>query len=102
MRYEIWKLAISHPNKFMWSEHAKEPIKIRDYVHVYTGRTGDKMGNRRILEMLFERFNNNHPQDYHASSMSVSDIVCTINEETNERIWWYVDGIGFKKLENVE
>ena len=102
MKYEIWKLAPSHPNKFMWYESATEPVKIRDYVRVYSGRTGDEMVNRRVLEMLFEKFNIDHPEDYYASSMSVSDIICTINEGANERTWWYVDGIGFQKLEDTQ
>lgn len=98
MKFEIWTMPLNNPNKFMWYGSLKKPVDIKDYVHVYTGKTGAKMGNRRILEMLFQEFNVNHPNDYHSSSMSVSDIVCTINEETNERTWWYVDGIGFVKI----
>lgn len=99
MVYEIWKMPLSNPNKFMWYEHCKNPVDIKDYVMVYSGKTGDIMGNRRVLEMLFEKFNVTHPDDYHSSSMSVSDLVCTINDDTNERTWWYVDGIGFRKVE---
>jgi len=99
MKYEIWKLPLSNPNKFMGSQYRKGPVKIEDYVMVYSGKTGDTMGNRRILEMLFDKFNNDHPADYHSSSMSVSDLVCTINDNNNERTWWYVDDIGFEKVE---
>ena len=48
--------------------------------------------------MLFDKFNNDWPSDYHSESMSVSDLVCTINDNNNERTWWYVDSIGFEKV----
>lgn len=98
MIYEIWKLPPSNPNKFMGYTMIKNPVKITDYVIVYSGKTKDRLGNRRVLEILFEKFNINHPSDYHSESMSVSDLVCTINEETKERTWWYVDNIGFQKV----
>ena len=98
MIYDIWKLPVSHPNKFMGSQMRKVSVRIEDYVMVYKGKTGDTMGNRRILEMLFDKFNNDWPSDYHSESMSVSDLVCTINDNNNERTWWYVDSIGFEKV----
>ena len=98
MIYEIWKLAPSNPNKFMGYDMIKIPIDITDYIMVYSGKTKDRLCNNRILEMLFEKFNINHPDDYYSESMSVSDIICAINEETNERVWWYVDTIGFRKV----
>ncbi len=98
MIYEIWKLPPSNPNKFLGSQMRKVSVKIEDYVMVYKGKCGEPMGNRRILEQLFDKFNNEWPDDYYSESMSVSDLVCTINDYNNERTWWYVDSIGFERV----
>ena len=98
MIYEIWTLPPSNPNKFLGSQMRKAPVKIEDYVMVYKGKAGGTMGNHRVLEQLFDKFNTNWPDDYHSESMSVSDLVCTINDNNNERTWWYVDSIGFEKV----
>lgn len=98
MKYEIWKLPPSHPNKFIPYDHIKHTVKIVDYVMVYSGEIkGDKLNNR-MLEQLFEKFNINHPEDYHSESMSVSDLICGI-DEWNHREWFYVDGIGFRRTD---
>lgn len=99
MKFEIWQLPISHPNKFMHSEWCKKNIQIRDYVMVYSGEIkSDTEDINEFLEELFYIFNNEHPADYHAASMSVSDIVCLIGK-CNKRFWFYVDGEGFKEVE---
>lgn len=96
INYEIWQMPLSHPNKFLHYDWRKKPIKIKDYVMVYVGKI--KLANRvdETLEDIFETLNVDHPKDYHAMSLSVSDIVCLIIG--NYRGWYYVDEIGFKKL----
>lgn len=98
MKYEIWKLPPSDPNKFISYDHIKHAVKIVDYVMVYSGKIkGDKLNNR-MLEQLFEKFNINHPEDYHSESMSVSDLICGI-DKWNHREWFYVDSIGFRRTD---
>ena len=99
MKYEIWKLPLSHPNKFMNLNWCKKEVDIRDYVMVYGGKINEEIEDiDEFLENLFYIFNNEHPNDYHASSMSVSDLICLIGS-CNKRFWFYVDGIGFKEVE---
>ena len=100
MRYEIWQLPISNEAKFMHYDWLKKPLDIRDYVMVYSGvRTPWTYVTtaEALLEEIFDVLNVNHPADYHAASLSVSDVVCLI-DTNNKREWWYVDGFGFKKL----
>lgn len=92
MKYEIWQLPVSHKNCFRGSQIFEiEPIKIVDYVLVYQGNI-----DSNNLEDIFELLNINHPNDYHARSLSVSDIICL--EKENSRDWFYVDSFGFKEL----
>lgn len=95
MRFEIWQLPTSNPNKFMHLDWCKTPVDIRDYVMVYAGK--GNLDTENGLEELFYIFNQERPADYHAASMSVSDLVC-LSDSNNERSWWYVDGIGFKNI----
>lgn len=95
MRYEIWQLPISHNNCFRGFDVVTEPIIIRDYVHVYQGNI-----DSCNLESIFEKLNIDHPADYYARSLSVSDIICLIND--NDRDYYYVDSTGFRKLSKTE
>lgn len=96
MKFEIWQLPISHKNCFCGSQIFElEPIKVVDYVFVYSGEI-----TSNSLENVFELLNVNHPKDYHARSLSVSDVICVV--DGNKRDWYYVDDIGFKKLDAKE
>ena len=48
-----------------------------EYKKVYEGviELKDGTDDERALDILFEIFNLNHPEDYHGRSMSVSDVV---------------------------
>lgn len=92
MRYEIWQLPTSHHNCFRGSNIFElEPIIIYDYVHVYSGNIDSDN-----LEDIFILLNINRPSDYHARSLSVSDIICCCDDD--KRSWYYVDDIGYKEL----
>lgn len=97
IKYEIWQLPPSSPNKFKHYDWCKTPIRVVDYVMVYAGNIKSEFSTEETLEMIFELLNINHPYDYHVASLSVSDVVCLI-DGNNKRSWWYVDGMGFKKL----
>ena len=102
MQYEIWKCPMSCRYKFMGSDFIKErgeQITIEDYVYVYGGEIDTDeyvfADIYELLEHLFYIFNEDHPCDYHSSSMSTSDIIRL--PQTNE--FYYVDFIGFKPLD---
>lgn len=48
------------------------------------------------LTALWDRFNNNHPADYHRPSLSVSDIIAL--KQNGVVSCYYVDSFGFKEL----
>jgi hypothetical protein len=98
IKYEIWQMPMNNLNKFMHYNWCKNSPQIRDYVMVYSGEKEFNSDKESFLEELFYIFNQEHPVDYHAASMSVSDVFCLI-DESNQREWWYVDGIGFKRLD---
>ena len=97
IKFEIWQMPVSNPNKYMHYDWCKYPVDIKDYVMVYEGEESESKVVGNLLEDIFEKLNVNFPKDYYASSLSVSDVVCLIRG--NSREWWYVDGIGFKKLD---
>lgn len=99
MKYEIWQLPITHKNCFRGSQiFDLEPIRLVNYVHVYQGEI-----DSNNLEDIFELLNINHPADYYARSLSVSDIICCFDDENfMKRNWYYVDDFGFKKLDEKE
>ncbi len=101
MRFEIWQLPTANKAKFLHFDWLKEKPSIYDYVMVYSGeKENHRVEIESYLEDLYEIFNVNHPEDYHAASLSVSDLICLIDED-NRRTWWYVDGIGFKKVNGL-
>ena len=99
VEYEIWQLPPSSPYKFLSYEWLKgNKVDIKDYVRVYVGRM--QLGKQsEMLDNIFELHNaiNSIPSDYYGTSVSVSDIICLV-DTNNKRDWYYVNGIGFTKL----
>jgi len=103
MTYQIWQAPVEEPFVFMNYEFAQR--KVEDfpsnweshYIKVYEGDYGGdgecKYGYPEVLEELFEIFNLNHPDDYDARSLSVSDIVVIDGTP------YYCDSFGFKEVE---
>lgn len=50
------------------------------------------------LDAIYERFNTNHPADYIGRSLSVSDVVEIKKSNRIDPGFYFVDGIGFKKI----
>lgn len=79
---------------------------IKSYTCVYSSRFNsdylygkkiDELTDGDLLEYLYMAFNtDSRPRDYHARSMSVSDVV-VLNRNGSVRTY-FVDSIGFKKL----
>lgn len=72
------------------------------YQEVYRGTLTELEDARSdsILEKLYEKFNLRIPEDLRGHSLSVGDVV-ELNLD-GERIFYFVDSIGFRILENFE
>ena len=91
MKVMIWQLPMSNPNCFYPVE--SEAVNLFDYVLVYDGSIPGVEGHED-LEKLYEILNIDHPKDYHARSLSVSDLVIFGAETCG----YVVDIVGFKKV----
>jgi len=69
-------------------------FNIHQYIKVYEGtiEVGENTSDMMALDELFEMFNIRHPQDYHAHSLSVSDVVELDGTK------YYCDDIGWEKI----
>lgn len=101
MNYTIWQLPVSHHNCFKGTIFDLEEIKLKDYVLVYDGYMETENFNEGTLDYIYEILNIDHPEDYHARSLSVSDII-QVRCESNKNKWFYVDSFGFKELDEKE
>ena len=66
-----------------------------NYDLVYTGELAPGLGSS-TLEKLWERFNTDHPADYHRPSMSVSDIIAV--KQDGVVSCHYCNSVGFAKV----
>ena len=69
-----------------------------DYDAIYTGGFMDYGNARTNLDMIYQRFNVDHPADFKGHSLSVSDIVAL--KQNGVVSCHYVDSIGFRELPN--
>ena len=69
-----------------------------NYKLVYLGELSELQGQTQseTLEAIYTKFNINHPEDYKAHSLSVSDIV--VLHENGENTAHFVDSFGFTEL----
>ena len=68
------------------------------YDAIYTGGLADYGDNKTNLDMIYQRFNVNHPADFKGHSLSVSDIVAL--KQNGVVSCHYVDSIGFREIPN--
>ena len=68
------------------------------YDAIYTGGLADYGDNKTNLDMIYQRFNVDHPADFKGRSLSVSDIVAL--KQNGVVSCHYVDSIGFRELPN--
>ena len=68
------------------------------YDAIYTGGLADYGDNKTNLDMIYQRFNVDHPADFKGHSLSVSDIVAL--KQNGVVSCYYVDSIGFRELPN--
>lgn len=91
-KFKIYQANIKTPYVFRGYEYAKKELNIDDYIKVYESKRDSSGDVNHDLEQLFIEFNCRHPGDYHARSMSTSDII----EYNGER--YYCDSIGFVRI----
>lgn len=72
----------------------KDEYFLGEWVIVYSFETEEKVN----LEEIYEKFNINHPKDYHARSLSISDLVIERDMSSNKFLYYIVDTIGFKSV----
>ena len=68
------------------------------YDAIYTGGVMDYGNARTNLDMIYQRFNVDHPADFKGHSLSVSDIVAL--KQNGVVSCHYVDSIGFREIPN--
>ncbi len=75
---------------------AGDPISYTSIEISYTAPLTGKGDTEERLAVLWDRFNNDHPADYHRPSLSVSDIVAL--KQNGVVSCHYVDSFGFQEL----
>ena len=97
-RYAIYQLKDDEDLReyqFSDSEYLKNHgmyVDRENYNRVYRGR----LKENETLEDIYERFNENHPQDFHGHSLSVGDIVAV--KQDGKITANFVDTVGFNEI----
>lgn len=73
--YEIFQVKHECIGKCGFLPYDPEIAKMENYESVYKGKIKMKGTPEQLLELLFRKFNIDHPDGYAVRSMSVSDIV---------------------------
>ena len=95
--YKLYQMPMSNISKFRSFDNTKETIKLSDYVLVYCGKL--EYNEEDFLDEIFYILNMKRPKDFYGHSMSVSDVLCVYDEETNyEYGYYYCDDLGWVKL----
>ena len=79
-----------------WLESKGISVDHGNYDLAYTAPLTDQDSTDDRLAALWDRFNNNHPADYHRPSLSVSDIVAL--KQNGAVSCHYADSFGFQEL----
>ncbi len=79
-----------------WLESKGVAVDHGNYDLAYTAPLAVKGNTEDRLAALWQRFNNDHPADYHRPSLSVSDIVAL--KQNGVVSCHYVDSFGFQEL----
>ena len=95
MKYEIYQLKLipKNDNRFFmdssWigNKNWNDIKELYENVYTYEHDTDD-------LEIIFEKFNIDRPEDFTGHSLSMSDIIMVDGEDA-----YYVDTIGFKHID---
>lgn len=77
-------------------------IKLNDYKPVYISNLSDldlqeETNELDMLDVIYETFNINRPEDFNGHSLSVSDVV-VIKKRGKDVTSYYVDNFGYKEV----
>lgn len=100
--YEIYQMKQANQYKFMsYKYYADNNIQINmnDYENVFSGNFSEINGNDvyEKLNVIFEKFNVDRPEDFKGHALSVSDVI-TIIKPDNTKEAYFVDYVNFKKI----
>ena len=79
-----------------WLRSIGQAVKRENYDLVYTAPLEPCNSPQAAVEQLYHQFNNDHPADYHHTSMSVSDIVAI--KQDGKVSCHYCDSSGFTQI----
>lgn len=79
-----------------WLESKGIAVDHRNYDLAYTSPLTDRGSTGEKLEILWDRFNNDHPADFQRPSPSVSDVIAL--KQNGVVSCHYVDRFGFKEV----
>ena len=96
LEYHVYQAPVSRSYCFRNFKFAmKNGWTKNDYVHVYCGSIKSETINE-ALEQIWELLNINRPEDYHARSLSMSDLVMIDNK------FYYCDSVGWSECPEEE
>lgn len=90
IQYYIFQLPVSNPKKFMPVDY--DEVDWKDYVCVYSFEQEHEVD----LELIYEKLNIDHPADFHAMSLSISDVI--LKRDGQKTTAYVVDVFGFKEV----
>lgn len=99
-KVEIYQLADTEENhrimfcSYEWTQKKGVQIMSNLYEQVYSC----ERERNYPLEAIYQEFNINHPADYEAHSLSVSDVVVITQDDVTTA--YYVNDFGFEELPN--
>ncbi len=98
--YQVKEGSETRDHRFASLARLKEAglsVEWDNYNHMYTGTVGPgKSGAMATLGLLFQKFNENRPEDFTGRPLSISDIV--VLHHDGEAAAFYVDNIGFQEV----
>jgi len=92
--YSIWQMPWNNKTVNFMLEMKHDVVDLSEYVLVYSFESDTELE----LEDLFEMFNINQPSDYHARSMTSSDLIMVRNLETDITKNYVVEMFGFSNV----
>ena len=95
--FAIYQMRMDQEGKFLSFDQQKDGVYREDYDLIYThAGLPEGAATADLLESLFFDFNQQRPADYHAHSLSVSDIIAL--KQGGTATYHYCDSFGFQEL----